>query len=64
MYEVTTISTEELICTEVPILDDMLYEGLIPESFEVVMYAINGSLSSDYVSSSATVFILEDDTSK
>ena len=48
-------------CVDVPIVNDTLYEGF--ETFEVVMSAVNGTLS-NFSSSSTTVVILEDDSSE
>ena len=61
IYEVISISPGEQTCVDIPILDDAIYEG--SEIFEVVMSALNGSMS-NFSSSSTTVLILEDDTSE
>ena len=60
-YEVIDVYPGEQACVDIPIIDDLIYEG--SETFEVVMSAVNGS-SSNFSSSSMTVFILEDDTSE
>ena len=61
VYEVISISEEEEVCTQVPILDDILYEGF--ESFEVLMYPLNGSRL-DYAYTITRVFIEEDDNGR
>ena len=61
MYKEISISPGEVMCVDIPILNDTLYEG--DETFEVIMSAVNGTLS-NFSSSSTMVIILEDDSSE
>ena len=62
VYEVITLAPGEETCVDIPILDDLLYEGP-GESFEVLMTALDLT-TSNFSSTSTSVFIVDDDSSK
>ena len=60
IYEVISLAPGEQTCVDIPILDDLLYEGPV-ESFEVLMTDLTNS---NFSYASTSVFIIDDDSSE